>query len=143
MNDKGTAAAAPPRTAQPFPEALGELLRAQQGDPMGLISLRAFFSQIDGYGYDALRKMVRGELTLQPAAVEAMAGALGVPPDHFLEYRAWQLQEGLRRHPELSDKVYEMLMAGFALLDERKGLTSPPVPTRPRTRRMRSRPAAA
>ena len=130
-----------PHTNQPFPEALGDLLRAQQADPIGIISLRALFVQIEGYSYDALRKMVRGELTLQPAAIEAMAAVLGVPPEYFLEYRAWQLQEGLRRHPELSDKVYDMLMACFALLDERKGFTSIPVPSRPRRRRRSARPS--
>ena len=106
-------------TSAPFAQALGELLRARQGDPLGMISLRAFFSQIEGYSYDALRKMVRGQLTLQPEAIEAMASALGVAPEYFLEYRAWQLQEGLRRHPEVADEVYEMLAATFALLDER------------------------
>lgn len=132
-----------PHTNQPFPEALGDLLRAQQADPIGIISLRALFSQIEGYSYDALRKMVRGELTLQPAAIEAMAAALGVPPEYFLEYRAWQLQEGLKRHPELADKVYDMLMASFELLDERKGFMSPPVPSRPRSRHRKQRPAEA
>jgi hypothetical protein len=130
-------------TDRPFAEAMGDLLRTQQADPIGIISLRALFSQIEGYSYDALRKMVRGELTLQPAAIEAMAAVLGVPPEYFLEYRAWQLQEGLRRHPELADKVYEMLMASFALLDERKGFMSPPVPARQGRRRRSAPPAEA
>jgi hypothetical protein len=131
------------RTDRPFPEALGELLRVQQGDPLGMISLSAFFSQIGGYSYDALRRMVRGELTLQPQAIEAMAAVLGVAPEYFLEYRSHQLQEGLRRHPELADVVYEMLMASFALLDERQGLTSPPVPARRRRPRRSAPPAEA
>ncbi len=109
----------PKRSTRPFPEALGELLRVQQGDPLGSISMRAFFAHIPNYSYDALRKMVRGQLALQPQAIEAMARVLGVEPDYFLEYRAWKLQEGLRRHPQVADDVYEMLMGSFAALDDR------------------------
>jgi hypothetical protein len=110
------------QTTRPFPQALGELLRFQQQDPLGTVNLRTFFAQIPEYSYDALRKMVRGKLPLQPQAIEAMAAVLGVLPDYFVEYRAWQVREGLKRHPETADQVYEMLMASFALLDERKGL---------------------
>jgi hypothetical protein len=105
------------RTDRPFAEALGDLLRVQQKDPLGMISLRAFFAHIPGYSYDALRKMVRGQLALQPQAIEAMAHELGIEPEYFLEYRAWQLQEGLDRYPEVADEVYEKLMASFQQLE--------------------------
>jgi hypothetical protein len=108
------------RTNRPFAEALGDLLRIKQQDPLGMISLRAFFAHIPGYSYDALRKMVRGQLALQPQAIEAMAHELGVDAEYFLEYRAWQLQEGLERHPEVADEVYEELMSIFNQLDAKK-----------------------
>jgi hypothetical protein len=109
------------QSVRPFPEALGELLRVQQGDPLGSISLRTFFAQIPEYSYDALRKMVRGKMSLQHKAIEAMANVLGVAPEYFVEYRAWQVREGLKRHPELADEVYEKLMDSFAKLDESEG----------------------
>jgi hypothetical protein len=80
--------------------------------------MRAFFAQISGYGYDTLRKMVRGQLTLQPEAIKAMATVLGVPPEYFLEYRSWQIQDGLRRHPQATDDIYDVLMKSFARLDD-------------------------
>lgn len=116
--DEGVGIQRSGRTTRPFAEALGELLRAQQGDPLGSISLRTFFAHIPEYSYDALRKMVRGKIPLQPQAIEAMAAALGVSPEYFLEYRAWQVRKGLKRHPELADEVYEKLMASFASADE-------------------------
>ncbi len=119
------------RSTRPFPQALGELLRVQQGDPLGTVNLRAFFAQIPEYSYDALRKMVRGQLTLQPEAIEKMAAILGVPPEHFLEYRVWQIQEGLRRHPEVANEVYEMLMTSFELLDSKSEVSRKPA-RRPR-----------
>jgi hypothetical protein len=116
--DEGAGIQRSGRTTRPFPEALGGLLRVQQGDPLGSISLRSFFAQIPDYSYDALRKMVRGTIPLQPQAIEAMAIALGVSPEYFVEYRAWQVREGLKRRPELADQVYEKLMASFAAADE-------------------------
>lgn len=116
MNDEGDIQRSF-RSVRPFAEALGELLRAAQGDPLGSINLRTFFAQIPDYSYDALRKMVRGRIALQPLAIEAMAKALGVHPEYFLEYRAWQLREALRLRPELADEVYEKLMRSYTALD--------------------------
>lgn len=80
----------------PFPEALGNLLRALQTDPVRPVTMRQLFGRVEGYGYDALRKMTRGELRLQPGAMEAIARAAGIiAPDYFLEYRRHIVQERL------------------------------------------------
>jgi hypothetical protein len=94
-----------------FPEALEGLLRERQNPgTFGRVNLRLFFSEIDGWGYEYLRKMVMGERRLQPEAIKDMAKALGVPPEHFLEYRLWQITELLRSKPELVDRVYEQVI---------------------------------
>ena len=117
----------PQHSQKLFAETLGELLRRrQESGPLGRINLRAFFSSVDGWEYEYLRKMVMGERPLVSQAMEAMADALGVDPEYFLEYRIWQIQEGFRRHPNVADDVYQMLMASFKLLDARAGLSRNP-----------------
>ena len=114
-----------PRTDQPIAEAIGDLLRKHQGLPMGRISFSAFAEEVGGWDVSTLRRMVSGKITLQPEAVEAMASRLGVPPDYFMEYRAWQVREGLKRHPEIADIVYDDLIIEIRARDERKGLVAP------------------
>jgi transcriptional regulator with XRE-family HTH domain len=41
--------------------------------------------------------------------VERLAGALGVEPEHFLEYRVRKITERLERMPELVDRLYRRL----------------------------------
>jgi hypothetical protein len=109
-------------TQKPFAEALGDLLRERQASgPLGRISLRPFFAQVDGFQYEYLRKMVMGERPLRPEAIEAMAAVLEVPPDYFREYREWRIGEDMRRHPELVGLIYELVLAEARVLDERKG----------------------
>ncbi len=45
-----------------------------------------------GGEYETLLKQVAGERTLQPEAIEAMASALHVTPEYFLEYRRHQIE---------------------------------------------------
>ena len=41
--------------------------------------------------------------------VKRLAGALGVEPEHFLEYRLRVITERLERMPELVDRLYKRL----------------------------------
>jgi transcriptional regulator with XRE-family HTH domain len=41
--------------------------------------------------------------------VERLAGALGVEPEHFLEYRVRTITDRLERMPELVDRLYRRL----------------------------------
>jgi transcriptional regulator with XRE-family HTH domain len=43
--------------------------------------------------------------------VERLAGALGVEPEHFLEYRVRTITDRLERMPELVDRLYRRLGA--------------------------------
>ncbi len=40
--------------------------------------------------HENLRRQIYAERTLQPQAIEAMATALGVPPEYFKEYRQYR-----------------------------------------------------
>ena len=44
--------------------------------------------------------------------VEKLAGALGVEPEHFREYRVRVITERLERMPELVDRLYKRLGEG-------------------------------
>ncbi len=108
-------------TCKPFAEALGDLLRERpEGGPLSRISLRAFFSRVDGWQYENLRKMVMGERTLRPEAIEAMSAVLDVTPEYFLEYREWRIRQALRTHPELVELTYDLVMTEARALSERK-----------------------
>ena len=104
-------------TTKPFAEALGELLRQENGDPRGRINLSEFFRRVEGWEYETLRKQVAGERTLQPEAVEAMAAALHVTPEYFQEYRSHQIEKAITDHPELVDLVYDLLVSRAKSLD--------------------------
>lgn len=111
----------PRHSPKAFPDALDDLLRALQTQPLRPVTLRQFFSRVEGYGYDALRKMTRGELNLQPAAMEAIAEAAGIiEPDYFLEYRIYRVREAMMNHPDLADDCYSLLM-GHTLAAEQTG----------------------
>ena len=105
------------RTMKPFAETLGTLLRIERGDTMGRYSLRAFLMGIEGWHPDTLRKMVKGDLTLQPDAIEAMAAQLGKAPSYFREYRLHEIEVAFSRHPELEEDFYEAIMGRAEKLD--------------------------
>ncbi len=79
--------------------------------------LREFFRRLEGWEYETLRKQVAGERTLQPEAIEAMASALHVTPEYFLEYRRHQIEKSISDHPELVDLVYDLLVSRSKSLD--------------------------
>ncbi len=104
-------------SSKPFADALAELLRQESGDPRARINLREFFRRLEGWEYETLRKQVAGERTLQPEAIEAMASALHVTPEYFLEYRRHQIEKSISDHPELVDLVYDLLVSRSKSLD--------------------------
>jgi len=107
----------PQYSKKPFAEALTDLLRKQSGDPRAKVSLRDFSGRVDGWKYETLRKQIVADRKLQPEAIEAMADALGVSPEHFLEYRQSKIQQAISDHPELVDLVYDLLVSRAKSLD--------------------------
>jgi len=99
-----------PYSEEPFPETLANLLRREQRDPLGRVRLSDFFKRVEGWEYETLRKQVVSERKLQPEAIEAMARALGVQPEYFIEYRRHQIEQAVSVHPELADLVYDLLV---------------------------------
>lgn len=104
-------------TTKPFADALADLLRREEGDARARINLSEFFRRVEGWEYETLRKQVAGERTLQPDAVEAMAAALQVAPEHFLEYRRHQIEGAVEAHPDLVDVAYDLLVTRAKALD--------------------------
>lgn len=100
----------------PVKLSLSELLESRGGaDALRRVSLERFYQEIEksgvGYGAKHLRKMVDGVRPLKPAAIEAIADALDIPPDHFIEYRIWRVQRIVEENPMLVDRVYDLLVA--------------------------------
>ena len=58
MNENGNPTL--PRDPEPFLEVFGEVLRKQQGNPLG-VNLREFAERVESYDYSTVRRMVRGE----------------------------------------------------------------------------------
>ncbi len=107
------------RSYKPFARALGDLLREQQADPIGRVSLYQFLSRVPGkWGYQSLRMMINGERTLQPEAIEAMAAALDVDPRYFREYRHYLLDRMFESRPEMIDEIWDTCSAYMEALDE-------------------------
>jgi hypothetical protein len=104
-----------------FRERFAGLLREKQNLPLGRINIRAFCSEIPGYDYSTLRRMIMGDIRLQPEAIELMADALGVPPETFFEYQVYQIAAALSAHPELCPSVYDTVLTRAAALDMSKG----------------------
>lgn len=48
--------------------------------------------------------------------IERIARALGVPPDYFLEYRAWRLRDITCWNAALADEWYDAIVANARLL---------------------------
>jgi hypothetical protein len=92
----------------PFDEALDALLKALQTEPLRTVSPRQFFLRVEGWGYDALRKMLTGENRLQPDALVAMAEASDglIEPEYWQEYRIFQIGEDFREFPNLEEAYY-------------------------------------
>jgi len=96
-----------PKTQRPFADAFAEIMREKYGDNLGNFDLRPVLSQVDGYSYEALRLMLRGERTLKMGAIEGIAKVVGVSPHYFVEYRRMWSAAMAETHPELADIIYE------------------------------------
>lgn len=112
------------KTNDKFARALGDILRERQNDPLGRVSLFPFLETVEGWGYNALRKMVNGERTLQPEAIEAMAAALDIDPRYFREYRRHLFDLQMDAHADLIDEIWDACVSLLAAIDEASGETN-------------------
>jgi hypothetical protein len=95
-------------THKEFAEALGEIMRAKYGDRLGNFDLRPVLSQVEGYSYEALRLMLKGERSLKMEAIEGISKVIGVNPHYFMEYRRMWSESMGRKYPELADTLYDV-----------------------------------
>ena len=90
-------------TVLAFSKALAELMRARDIDQPRLAALAELSQSSISRYLDDLRKP-------SPASMEAIAAALEISPDYFLEYRIWKIQEIMGERPELVSGVYDELV---------------------------------
>ncbi len=95
-------------TKKDFTTAFIDLARERFGQSSGKVDLRPILSQVEGYSYEALRLMLKGQRTLKMEAIEGMSKVLGVSPHHFIEYRQMWTSRMMQRHPDLGDSLYHM-----------------------------------
>lgn len=72
--------------SRPFVDAVRSLA-ADQGKPLEHVMIDAWAPDVRGTSSGLFRKAMRGERRPTPALMEAVAGALGVEPTCFAEYR--------------------------------------------------------
>ena len=95
-------------TEKDFATAFTDLARERFAQSSDRVDLRPILSQVEGYSYEALRLMLKGQRTLKMEAIEGMSKVLGVSPHYFLEYRLMWAARMMQRYPELGDKLYEI-----------------------------------
>ncbi len=83
-------------------------MRVKYGDRLGNFDLRPVLSQVDGYSYEALRLMLKGERSLKMEAIEGISRVIGVNPHYFMEYRRMWSESMARKYPELADALYDV-----------------------------------
>jgi anthranilate phosphoribosyltransferase len=98
-------------TTRPFADALNELLERRGSGTDTRVNLGEFLRRVEGWREGTLRKQIASERTLQAEAVKAIAEALNVAPEYFLEYRRHQINQAVQVHPELVDLVYDLLVS--------------------------------
>lgn len=76
----------PATDLEPFPQRARRLAEAK-GWSAERLSYEAWTPEIRGTSAATLKKVIAGQRALKPHLIEAVATALGVPPDEFLEYR--------------------------------------------------------
>src|SRR5579862_1156298 len=92
-------------TAEPFGPAMAGLM-----DETG-VTYRGLASK-SGLSAGYLNHLVHGNRPVPSNdVVERLAGALGVEPEHFREYRLRVITERLERMPDLVDRLYRRLSA--------------------------------
>lgn len=108
---------------EPMPIALRKLMR-ERGMTVRELSVLANLGGTSGV-YRYLRRERGVSVNSQSAPViERMAEVLGVPPDYFMEFRAWKVREVAKKHPHLVDEVYDLLMAHAEVEEEQRRSSS-------------------
>ncbi len=109
----------PARNTKSLPEAIRELLYLRDMTETELMAkARLAPSTITHYLRGSRGRRMDSRSVL---SVEKMARALDVPPEHFLEYRMWRVQEIMKAHPDLVDKAYDLLVAQAEAEEVSKG----------------------
>jgi transcriptional regulator with XRE-family HTH domain len=102
-----------PKSHQPMSAALASLLE-ERGMTQAQLWRAAGVSQgaISRYlsGTRGTRIDSRGA-----RALEKVAAALGVGPEHFLEYRAWRVRQVALDDPALADDLYDLMVETMRL----------------------------
>lgn len=99
-----------------FPAALSGLMRSR-----GLTYRQLAHRTGVSCGY--LNRVARGGKAAPPdALIGAIAQALRVEPEHFLEYRLRQVRAALGGSPELLDALYATLLLGAPATDVAEAL---------------------
>lgn len=81
-----------PVSTSPFPTQVRELA-ADRGWSIEQVTLHAWKAIKDGPSPGLTRKVFKGERTLTPHVMEAVAAAFEIPPDTFAEYRLAQARD--------------------------------------------------
>jgi hypothetical protein len=95
-------------TNKDFATAFIDLAKERFGPSAGKVDLRPLLSQVEGYSYEALRLMLKGQRTLKMEAIEGMSKVLGVSPHYFCEYRQMWSCKMIQRYPELCERLYDL-----------------------------------
>ena len=120
-------------THQPFVEAFAEIMREKYGDAAGDYDLRPVLGKVEGYSYEALRLMLRGQRTLKMGAIEGISTVLGMSPHYFVEYRRMWADAMAQTYPELVDMVYEVALCFVELRETASSNKGPKDSSAPRT----------
>lgn len=93
------------RSDLPLHEAVSTLLQERQ------LSVNALAKEL-GVSQPFLSRALRGvdKKRATPALIEAIARALSITPEYFLEYRRSVVIDHLQGDPVLTDKVYDQLV---------------------------------
>lgn len=106
----------PPNSTEPFTESLRQLLELR-GMSYRRLATRTKLSA----GY--LNHLACGTRPVpSDSVIRVIARALRVKPEYFFEYRQRGLQEELYRSPELTDQLYDFLVADKPLPREFRSL---------------------
>jgi transcriptional regulator with XRE-family HTH domain len=107
------------RNMEPIAKELPRLM-AQRGMTVGELWVAADLGGPSGIYRYLKGDRGRGVNSQSAIVLEKISAALDIPPDHWIEYRAYKVREITRVHPALVDEVYDLLVAHAAAEDERQ-----------------------
>lgn len=96
------------RTMKPLSTALAELMKQREMSQADLWATAGLSAPTVSLYLDGKRGLRGDPRTL--ATIEAMARALDVEPEYFLEYRLGRLIQVAKDHPDLIDTFYDAIM---------------------------------